>query len=156
MDKIQVGNRISSLRKAKGLTQKQLAEKLHVTDKAVSKWERGLNFPDLMLIENLAAILGICAAELLGLEQATSEQTIAEVTQISQEEKKRITREIRRRAILTIGIGVLIGLTQLMASWEFHQLGADGGKYGSLTGGMMGFTGILVANAVYTLMHLKE
>ena len=48
------GKKIAELRKEKNLTQKELAKKLHVTDKAVSKWERGVNFPDLGLMEALA------------------------------------------------------------------------------------------------------
>ena len=47
MDAQYTGEQISRLRKQKNLTQRQLAEQLHVTDKAVSKWERGVNFPDL-------------------------------------------------------------------------------------------------------------
>ena len=58
MDVEYTGKLIAELRKEKGLTQKQLAERLHVTDKAVSKWERGLNFPDLMLLDSLSAELG--------------------------------------------------------------------------------------------------
>ena len=57
MDAAYTGKEISERRKALGLTQKELAEKLHVTDKAVSKWERGINFPDLGLMENLAKVL---------------------------------------------------------------------------------------------------
>ena len=45
MDATYTGNRILELRKERGLSQKELAEKMNVTDKAVSKWERGLNFP---------------------------------------------------------------------------------------------------------------
>lgn len=47
MDASYTGNKIFELRKKSRLTQKELAEMLHVTDKAVSKWERGMNFPDL-------------------------------------------------------------------------------------------------------------
>lgn len=48
MDAAYTGERIAELRKKQGLTQKELASKVHVTDKAVSKWERGLNFPDIV------------------------------------------------------------------------------------------------------------
>jgi len=56
---------ISTLRKEKGLTQKDLAEQLGVTDKAVSKWERGLNCPDISLLAKLSNILGVTTSELL-------------------------------------------------------------------------------------------
>ena len=58
MDAAYTGSRISSLRRRNNLTQKELAEKLHVTDKAISKWERGLNYPDLALLPVIANALG--------------------------------------------------------------------------------------------------
>ena len=54
MDNQKLGIFITELRKEKGLTQAQLAQKLNVTDKAVSKWERGVGFPDIKLLEPLA------------------------------------------------------------------------------------------------------
>lgn len=60
------GKKIAELRKEKEFTQKELAEKLHVTDKAVSKWERGVNFPDLGLMEKLAEALDTTPSILLG------------------------------------------------------------------------------------------
>ena len=53
MDNQKLGIFITELRKEKGLTQAQLAQKLNVTDKAVSKWERGVGFPDIKLLEPL-------------------------------------------------------------------------------------------------------
>ena len=60
-----IGEIISALRKEKGMTQSDLAEKMNVTDKAVSKWERNLSFPDVNSIPKLAEILGISVEELL-------------------------------------------------------------------------------------------
>lgn len=60
-----IGPRIAALRKARDLTQKQLAQKLDVTDKAVSKWERGAGCPDIALLPPLAAALGVTVGELL-------------------------------------------------------------------------------------------
>ena len=57
MDKCAFGSFIAQARRDAGMTQQMLADRLHVTDKAVSKWERGLCFPDLTLIEPLAAEL---------------------------------------------------------------------------------------------------
>ena len=51
MDARYTGEQIAAARRAKGLTQKQLADALGVTDKAVSKWERGLNYPDIVLLD---------------------------------------------------------------------------------------------------------
>lgn len=65
MDMQKTGQLIRRLREARGITQKALAEKLHVTDKAVSKWERSLSCPDVALLEPLAEQLGISVAELL-------------------------------------------------------------------------------------------
>lgn len=65
MDMQKTGPLIRRLREAQGITQKALAEKLHVTDKAVSKWERSLSCPDVALLEPLAGQLGISVAELL-------------------------------------------------------------------------------------------
>jgi len=61
---------ISELRKEKKLTQKELAEQLGVTDKAVSKWERGLSCPDISLLSKLSHILGVTTSELLNGEKA--------------------------------------------------------------------------------------
>jgi len=56
---------ISELRKSHNMTQKALAEKLNVTDKAVSKWERGLSCPDVSILAPLADILEVTISELL-------------------------------------------------------------------------------------------
>ena len=65
MDARKTGGLIAQARKEKGLTQKELAQALHVSAQAVSKWERGLNFPDLSLLEPLGECLGLTASELL-------------------------------------------------------------------------------------------
>ena len=65
MQKQTFGEMISSLRKEKGMTQLELAEKMGVTDKAVSKWERNLSFPDVSSLPRLAEIFGLSVDELL-------------------------------------------------------------------------------------------
>ena len=68
MDKYVTGAVIRKLREAKRMTQEELADKLFVSSKAVSKWETGQGFPDISLIEPLAAALGISVIELLSGE----------------------------------------------------------------------------------------
>lgn len=65
IDKVKFGKFISELRKEKGLTQKELAGMLYISDKAVSKWERGLSIPDVTLFVPLAELLEVSVTELL-------------------------------------------------------------------------------------------
>lgn len=69
-----MGKFISDLRKSKGMTQKVLAEQLKVTDKAVSKWERGISCPDISLLIPLGKILGVSTSELLNGERESIEE----------------------------------------------------------------------------------
>ena len=71
MDIIKTGNLIKELRTEKGLTQKELAEKLNVSTAAVSKWENGKGFPDISILEPLSAELGISITELVKGEKTT-------------------------------------------------------------------------------------
>ena len=65
MNAQKIGNVISELREAKGMTQAQLAQRLNVSDKAISKWETGRGYPDISLVEPLADALGVSIIELL-------------------------------------------------------------------------------------------
>ena len=76
IDKERFGAFLLELRKEKGYTQKQLAEKLFVSDKAVSKWERGLSLPDITLLGPLAEILGVTVTELLQAQRISEEKTL--------------------------------------------------------------------------------
>ena len=65
MDHYVTGAAIRSLRETKGMTQEELAARIHVSAKTVSKWETGKGFPDISLLELLASALGISVIELL-------------------------------------------------------------------------------------------
>ena len=73
IDKEKFGAFIAELRKEKGLTQQELAERLFISNKAVSKWERGQSFPDVGLLNPLADNLGVTVAELLRGERLTED-----------------------------------------------------------------------------------
>lgn len=73
MDQIKIGKLIAECRKTKKLTQSQLAQKLGVTDKSVSKWENGICLPDVSLYKKICEILGITLNEFFAGERLTDE-----------------------------------------------------------------------------------
>ena len=73
MDQLKIGRFIAECRKQKNLTQMQLSEKLGITDKAISKWERGIAMPDSSIMLELCDILGISVNELLSGEKISME-----------------------------------------------------------------------------------
>lgn len=74
MDAKKFGAFIAAVRKEQGMTQAELAGMLNVTDKAVSRWERGLGFPDINSIEPLADALGLSVLELMRSEKLSADQ----------------------------------------------------------------------------------
>ena len=75
MTKQTFGATISALRREKGMTQLELAQQMGVTDKAVSKWERNLSFPDVASLPKLAEVLGTSVDELLEVKTAAQEES---------------------------------------------------------------------------------
>ena len=97
MDQIKIGQFISECRKEKKLTQAQLAEKLCITDKAISKWERGLAMPDSAIMLELCGILGINVNELLrgeridaAEERQKTDELLLEMTKREEKQRKRL------------------------------------------------------------------
>ena len=94
-----LGTMIAELRKQHGMTQLELAEKMGVTDKAVSKWERDLSCPDINSIPNLAEILGVSVEELIQVKKE-AEAPVSKVTELM---------EIAPKAVaMAMGIAVTV------------------------------------------------
>ena len=96
MDKAKTGALIAAARKERNMTQKELAKVLHVSDRAVSKWERGAGFPDISLLEPLADTLGLGVLDLLRGERGAESQpelTVREALAFLGEQAKRQTRK---------------------------------------------------------------
>ena len=110
MDLIKIGRYIADKRKALGLTQKQVADKLGMSDKSVSKWERGICLPDVSIYITLCDILGISINEFLAGEDIREENYI----QKSEDNLIRIARESKyklknlKRAIMGLAFIILI------------------------------------------------
>ena len=77
MDAEKIGQFIYKLRTDKNLTQSQLADNIHVTNKAISRWERGIGFPDISLLEPLSNELGVSILELLKGEKLNKNDYVA-------------------------------------------------------------------------------
>ena len=113
MDNLEFGAFIAQLRKEQNLTQKELADRLHVTDKAVSKWETGKGFPDLKLMEPLAQALGVTLVELIQCQRQqtdtlTMEEAQSVVAQAMDQSQKSTTRRYLALFRWTLtGIGTL-------------------------------------------------
>ena len=120
MDQIKIGKFIAECRKQKKLTQVQLAEKLNITDKAVSKWERGVAMPDSSIMLALCDIIGINVNELLSGEKIVMENNEQKNEQLlldmaKELEKKNKTIWNAMWAIMTVSIIGLIGGLALIA-----------------------------------------
>ncbi len=112
MDTEKMGALIAKMRKEKGLTQKELADQLHVTDRAVSKWERGICCPDISLLEDLANILGVSISSLLNGEEEV-ESAIKTTITYATESRKQKTKQIVNQLLLT-SMSFLLLFTLLM------------------------------------------
>lgn len=117
MERRTIGGFIAVLRKANGMTQRELAEKLNVSDKAVSRWERDECAPDLTLIPVLAEIFGVTSDELLRGEKATAKQTEEAAVAKTQKQLDRLLEanatKLKIRSIIASGIAA-VGLIAAM------------------------------------------
>ncbi len=104
MNQIVIGNFIASERKRKGYTQRQLADILQISDKTISKWERGNGFPEVSLLLPLCNELDITVNELLSGERV-SEQDYQKKAEENMVEMIQEREENKKKAVLTIITG---------------------------------------------------
>lgn len=118
LDKKKFGPFVASLRREKGLTQKELAQRLYLSDKAVSKWETGVSIPDTALLMPLAQELGVTVTELLScqrMEQQTMEpeeveSVVKTAITYAQQQPQRAYQEAGRWPVIYVLSLVLAGL----------------------------------------------
>lgn len=112
MDVQQFGTFLQLRRKELGMKQSDLAEKIHVTDKAVSRWERGVGFPDIKLLEPLAAALDLTLTELIQCRRNTEEVTEEEKENLTIEAERIVEEQKKlswqRKLILWIGYATIV------------------------------------------------
>lgn len=123
MDLVKIGKYIAGKRKALGMTQKQLAEKLNMSDKSVSKWERGICLPDVSVYMELCEILGISINEFLAGEdidaenvEKKSEDNIIQVTKDSKKKQKNL------KSILAVVTTFAVIMVLVLGSVFVHKV----------------------------------
>lgn len=123
MDLSKIGKYIAEKRKALGLTQKQLAEKLNMSDKSVSKWERGICLPDVSIYMELCSILRISINEFLAGEDIGAENVIeksdSNLIQITKESKK---KQKNLKTILAVVTVFAVIVSAILGTLFFHKL----------------------------------
>ena len=124
MDLIKIGKFISEKRKEKNLTQEALSEKLYISDRAVSKWERGLCLPDASIMIELCEILGISVNELLSGEMLNNKSYNEKAEQNLLEMKKQ--KEMSDKKLLKLeyvmGFSVLVLSLALVCVAAYFQM----------------------------------
>ncbi len=129
MDNNKIGKFIASLRKEKGLTQQELGERLFVTDKAVSKWERGLSLPDIKILEKLALELNVDVSEILFGERGKNkkiniqeeiDKAIAIIEENRIQKKNETKRKVKKISITTISIFIIMFLVLIIRYKYYH------------------------------------
>lgn len=132
MDQVKIGKFIAECRKNKKLTQAQLAEKLNITDKAISKWETGKGMPDSSIMLELCDLLGISVNELLSGEvismenyKIKAEENLMEL----QERKLKAEKGLKRLSILLTIIVIISAIVHGLINYyypENHGTGVGG------------------------------
>ena len=143
MDQQKFGSFVASIRKEQGMTQTELAQKLHVTDKAVSRWERGLGFPDIHTFEPLAEALQISVLELMKSERnaqslVTKDEAVQAVTNTLQvahlQWKQAVKRVTKRLLVAAAALLVLVGVWLLLTG-SARRTDVYLGEYAALPSG---------------------
>lgn len=115
MNTEKTGKLIGALRKEKGMTQQQLAERLNVSDKAISRWETGRGFPEISILEDLGKVLDVSVAELLKgerIEDGAVSKEVNEITEDSLHIFRKLAEQKKIRYLLT---GFLFAAALLIA-----------------------------------------
>lgn len=127
MDKNNTGKIIAEARKQLNMTQKDLAEKLFISDKAVSKWERGLCFPDIGTLIPLSEILNISLYDLLRgekMNQEEVEQTLKNTIIYSNSELKKRKKKYTVVSLIVIGLIIVSSIISVFIIKKDNQIGA--------------------------------
>lgn len=126
MNTKEFGKFLTELRKEKGYTQIQLAEMLNVTDKAISRWETGKNYPDIEMFQNLSNVLGISISELLEGKRIAKEQLFKKSEEQVVKQIKKNKKMAKKYIIIIIAIATIF--TMFLGRVILNEIGVLSGK----------------------------
>lgn len=106
-----LGKFLYDLRKKKGLTQQELADRLHISDKSISRWEKGVNFPSVEMLHTISELFGVKFNYLLSLRVEDNALDINDTKEIIKELNGINGRKIRRLRLFTIISSILVVLS---------------------------------------------
>lgn len=159
-DRAAFGAFVSERRRALGWTQKELAVRLYVSDKAVSKWERGLSMPDISLLIPLAKLLQVSVTELLEgryLEQDATMDTeqveaiVHKTLALTEEPPEKKKEKIRRHALFFSCCTMLVLAELLLGIWLLHRAGVL-----ALSSSLLTLEGLSFFFGIYAWFFMKE
>lgn len=156
MDQKKIGMFLKELRKEKQLTQEQLAEILGVTNRSISRWENGINMPDLDLVIVIANYYDVGIEEILvgerknGMIDKETEQTLLKVAEYENQDKMKFSRRMCGLFIAAI-IAFIV-----YAAIEMQGL-ASTGVYEKIASVALGFVfGVLLCGALFTSRYMVK
>jgi transcriptional regulator with XRE-family HTH domain len=125
MDQVKIGKFIATLRKEKGYTQEELATKLNVSNKSISRWENGRTMPDLSIIPTLCDILGITINELLSGEKINSseyQKRLEENIIINIDLLKKKIKDISKKIVIILLSSIILTIILLFGFIFYKEL----------------------------------
>ena len=158
MDNKKFGEFIAQLRKEKRLTQKELADRLFISDKAVSKWERGLSMPNVSMLIPMAEILGVTVTELLRGERLEAESALNrdEVEKLVTRSMDMSLREEKARRKLRKRWTGIYGATLCIVVIELFVFRVFGFTWNDMADSMVPYTGMLLLFGGWFCIFARE
>lgn len=153
MDKQKTGELIKNARIKKGYTQVELGDLLGVTNKAISRWEKGESFPDISVIEELSRVLDIRIQDIVigDVTEPDSETAVTEVVRAAKLQDK-----VKKRKFISSGVSCIAAGYMLVCGWYSFRGQADDSILGYLTVSLAIVIAIMLAGEKYGGVHMHN
>jgi transcriptional regulator with XRE-family HTH domain len=152
MDQIKIGKFIASCRKEVGMTQAVLAEKLGISDRAVSKWETGKSMPDSGIMLELCELLNINVNELLSGEKIMTET----YNKNAEENRLAMKKEVDEKNRLLLNLEIIIGVPAMLADFVIYGVPAYVEMSDALRSGLIIFATLMILVVAFIAVGIEQ